>query len=92
MPGVYPNGLILHHELELLVEAGLTPHEALVAATSATAQSFGLEDRGRVAPGYRADLVLVRGNPIADILATRDIAYVWKLGVPAAPIDQKEGL
>ena len=78
---------MLHHELELLVMAGLTPREALVAATSASALSFGLEDRGRVAPGYRADLLLVRGNPTVDILATRDIIQVWKLGVPAAPID-----
>ena len=88
-PEVYPDGLALHRELELLVEAGLTPHEALVAATSATAQSFGLEDRGRVAPGYRADLLLVRGDPTVDILATRDIVQVWKLGLPAAPIDEK---
>ena len=74
-------GDALHRELELLVEAGLTPHEALVAATSAPAEVFGLEDRGRVLPGYRADLVLVSGDPTVDITATRDVVAVWKRGV-----------
>ncbi len=74
-------GASLHRELELLVEAGMTPQAALVAATSAPAHAFHLDDRGRIAPGLRADLVLVKGDPTADIKATRDIAAVWKLGV-----------
>jgi len=74
------HGLSMHGELELLVGAGLTPVEALAAATSVTAGAFGLADRGRIAPGLRADLLLVRGNPAEDITATRDIAGVWKLG------------
>jgi imidazolonepropionase-like amidohydrolase len=79
-PGL-AHGLSLHRELELLVLSGLTPLEALVAATSAPARTFALHDRGRIAPGRRADLVLVNGDPTADIRATRDIVGVWKLGM-----------
>lgn len=75
------HGSALHRELELLVQAGLTPAEALAAATSAPAKAFGLDDRGRIAVGKRADLVLVNGDPTRDITATRDIVGVWKGGV-----------
>jgi hypothetical protein len=70
----------------LLVAAGLSPIEALTAATSRPAQAFGLKDRGRIAPGLRADLVLVKGDPTTDITATRDILRVWKIAqeVPRA--------
>ena len=74
------HGLSLHGELELLVGAGIKPLDALAAATSIPAEVFGLKDRGRIAPGLRADLLLVNGNPGEDITATRDIAGVWKLG------------
>jgi imidazolonepropionase-like amidohydrolase len=74
-------GASLHGELELLVRAGLTPTQALVAATSAPAHAFGLDDRGRVKPGLRADLLLVDGDPTSDILRTRRIVRVWKRGV-----------
>lgn len=76
-------GASLHRELELPTQAGLTPTEALAAATSVTARVFGLEDRGRIAPGLVADLVLVEGNPVDDILASRAIVGVWKRGVQA---------
>jgi imidazolonepropionase-like amidohydrolase len=79
-PGL-AHGLSLHRELELLVLAGLTPSEALASATSEPARIFGFHDRGRVAEGRRADLVLVNGDPTVDIRATRDIVGVWKLGV-----------
>jgi imidazolonepropionase-like amidohydrolase len=75
------HGVSLHRELELLVDAGLTPVEALAAATSVPAKQFGLADRGTIAPDKRADLLLVEGDPTADIKATRKIAGVWKLGV-----------
>lgn len=75
------HGASIHRELELLVKAGLTPVEALRAATSVPARTFSLADRGRVAPGLRGDLVLVNGDPTTDILATRDIAAVWKRGL-----------
>jgi imidazolonepropionase-like amidohydrolase len=76
------HGASLHRELELLVTAGLTPLEALAAATSVPAARFKLADRGRIAPGMRADLLLVQGDPTSDIRATRKIVRVWKGGVP----------
>jgi hypothetical protein len=75
------HGAALHRELELLVKAGLTPAQALTAATSAPAKAFRLADRGRIAIGLRADLLLVDGDPTRDITATRAIAGVWKGGV-----------
>ena len=75
------HGSSIHRELELLVRAGLTPQEALASATSVPAKSFHLDDRGAIEPGKRADLLLVKGDPTQDILATRDIISVWKLGV-----------
>lgn len=75
------HGASLHDELELLVRAGLTPIQALTAATSATSAAFGLDDRGALEPGKRADLVLVRGDPTRDITASRAIVGVWKQGV-----------
>jgi imidazolonepropionase-like amidohydrolase len=77
------HGASMHRELELLVSAGLSPTAALTAATATPARIFGLKDRGRIAPGLRADLVLVKGDPTTDILATRDIQRVWKLGQEA---------
>ncbi|GAA0931804.1 amidohydrolase family protein [Nonomuraea longicatena] len=74
------HGVSLHVELRQLVEAGLTPAEALTAATAAPARRFGLTDRGRIAPGLRADLLLVDGDPTADIDHTLDIAGVWRGG------------
>ena len=64
----------------MLVRAGLTPVEALRAATARTAAAFHLDDRGQIAPGKRADLLLVNGDPTVDIRQTRDIAAVWKDG------------
>jgi imidazolonepropionase-like amidohydrolase len=78
--GYAGHGIALHHELALLVRAGLSPAAALAAATSVPARAFGLADRGRVARGLRADLLLVDGDPCADITATRNIAAVWRNG------------
>ena len=75
------HGVSLHREMELLVNAGLTPTEALTAATATPAAAFHLDDRGVIAPGKRADLLLVKGDPTRDVTATRDIVAVWKLGV-----------
>jgi cytosine/adenosine deaminase-related metal-dependent hydrolase len=79
-PGSW-NGASLHGELELLVRAGLSPSEALAAATSLPASTFHRSDRSRIMPGLRADLLLVRGDPTVDNTATRDIVAVWKVGV-----------
>ena len=78
------HGASLHGELELLVEAGLTPGEALRAATSAPARVFRLGDRGRIAADLRADLILIEGDPARDITATRNLIGIWKLGVEAS--------
>jgi imidazolonepropionase-like amidohydrolase len=67
-------------ELAHLVAAGLTAQEALAAATAVPARHFGLADRGRIAPGLRADLLLVNGDPSTDITTVRDIAVIWKNG------------
>jgi imidazolonepropionase-like amidohydrolase len=75
------HGASMHGELFLLVGAGLTPVEALAAATSAPARAFHLDDRGQIVPGRRADLLLVNGDPTTDITATRSIVAVWKSGV-----------
>ena len=75
-------GASLHRELVLLTESGLSPTEALRAATSVTADTFGLE-RGHIREGLRADLLLVSGDPTQDVTATRDIVGVWKGGVQA---------
>jgi imidazolonepropionase-like amidohydrolase len=79
-PAKVPHGESLHDELGLLVEAGLTPVEALRAATTLPALYFGMGDRGIIAPGTRADLVLVDGDPTQDIAATRAIRGVWIAG------------
>ena len=78
------HGVSIHRELELLVQAGLSPLQALTAATATPARVFGLRDRGRIAPGLRADLVLVKGDPTTDIMAARDIQRIWKLGQRAS--------
>lgn len=77
-------GASVHAELAEFVRAGLTPEDALRAATSAPAGAFHLNDRGVISPGKRADLVLVEGDPTHDILATRRIVAVWKRGARVA--------
>jgi imidazolonepropionase-like amidohydrolase len=79
-------GISMHHELAALVQAGLTPLQALAAATSAPASAFRLGQRGRIQNGYKADLLLVDGDPGADIANTRRIVTVWKDGVDAASV------
>jgi imidazolonepropionase-like amidohydrolase len=78
------HGASLHWELEHLVEAGMTPAAALAAATSVPARIFRMTDRGRIAPGLRADLLLVEGDPSRDVRATRRIVAIWKRGLRLA--------
>lgn len=82
--GGLAHGASLHHELQMLVAAGLTPLEALRAATSVPARRFGLDDRGRIAPGMTADLLLADGDPLAEISDTLSIRAVWHRGVMLA--------
>lgn len=76
------HGISLHHELELLVKAGLSPIEALRGATSGMAEVFGLKDVGRIATGYAADLVLVEGRPDQRITDSTKIRQIWVDGTP----------
>ena len=66
-------GMSMHDELRELVAAGLTPFDALRAATTSAAEFLGRKDIGRIAVGSRADLVLVRRDPLANIQHTKEI-------------------
>lgn len=79
--GGLAHGASLHHELQLLVAAGLKPIEALRSATSMPAKRFGLKDCGRIASGLRANLLLVEGDPTTNISDTLSILGVWRGGV-----------
>lgn len=79
-PWSYP-GQELHEELELMVKAGLTPAEALRAATVSAARYLDADDSlGRIEAGYVADLVLLDANPLEDIANARRIAAVFAAG------------
>ncbi|KAA9134093.1 amidohydrolase family protein [Marinihelvus fidelis] len=79
---VFP-GLSMHDELAHLVQAGLSPLDALRAATLEPARFLGLEgSAGEITPGARADLVLLRENPLEDIQAIRAIDTVVLAGAP----------
>jgi imidazolonepropionase-like amidohydrolase len=73
-------GPSLHDELELLVAAGFTPLEAIGAATRQAAQLLRADSLGLLVAGKVADLVVLNGNPVSDIAATRDIAWVMTRG------------
>jgi imidazolonepropionase-like amidohydrolase len=75
-------GASLHRELELYVASGLSTASALATATKGAAALLGIEDRvGVIAPGMAADLLLLDGDPLADIRNTRKIAAVVKDGI-----------
>jgi len=73
-------GYAAHRELEIYVRLGMTPMQALVAATSRPAAHLGLADLGTVAPGKSADFVVLAANPLDDIRNTRRIARVFLRG------------
>lgn len=83
-PGLV-HGASVHRELQHLVRAGLRPSDALAAATAVPAEVFGLSDRGRLAVGSRADLVMVDGDPTVDIAATQYVRRVWVAGRDVVP-------
>ena len=80
-PASVPHGESIHQELELLVDAGLSTVDALRAATILPAEIFGLNDRGVILPGRRADIVLIAGDPTKNISNTRLVQRVWCGGV-----------
>lgn len=77
VPFRVPFGASVHDELARLVAAGLSPVDALRGATSTAADVFGLTDRGRIAAGLRADLVLVDGDPTREVSHSRAVRGVW---------------
>lgn len=81
--GIFTNipGSAMTRELELLVEAGLSPHEALQTATVNAAEVLGVDKVGVIAPGYRANLILVDGDPLRDIGVVENPAAVMIRGV-----------
>ena len=70
-----------HLELELFVRLGMTPAEAIVAATTRAARAFGLDDTGAIEAGRRADFLVLDADPLDDIRHTRQIATVYLRGV-----------
>jgi imidazolonepropionase-like amidohydrolase len=79
LPGRIP-GFAEHRELELMVEAGLTPMQAITAATGENAKLLHAADRGTIGVGKRADLLILDADPLADIRNTRRIFAVYHDG------------
>lgn len=75
-------GTSLHTEMQLLVNAGLTPSEALASATSNAAKAFGISNLGAVSEGKRAVLLLIEGRPDKEITDTAKLKQIWIDGVP----------
>ena len=92
--GGWPHMLNMFHgptalrEMELMAEAGMTPEEVLRSATVTPARMMGIEDLvGTVEVGKRADLIVVDGDPLADISALRQLVWVIKDGEPRRPAE-----
>jgi imidazolonepropionase-like amidohydrolase len=78
-------GFAEHRELELMVRAGLSPMQAIVAATRGSAAMLGATDRGTLQPGKRADFLVLGGNPLDDIRNTRKLVAIWHGGKEVQP-------
>lgn len=74
-------GTDLYEEFKLLSEAGIPNIDILKGATSFTAEAFGLEKTGKIIEGFKADMILVDGNPLEDINFIESINTIWKQGV-----------
>jgi imidazolonepropionase-like amidohydrolase len=86
-PGRFP-GYSAHWELELMVDAGLTPQQALAAATQRAAEFLKADDLGTLEPGRRADFVVLNADPLADIRNTRTIRAVYIGGAPVRTLGE----
>ena len=73
-------GFTDHRELEAMARAGMAPLEAICAATQVGAAVVGLDDRGTLVPGKRADFIVLNANPLERMANTRDIASVYRGG------------
>jgi imidazolonepropionase-like amidohydrolase len=88
----HPFGFAEQKELQMMTEAGMTPGEVIVAATSRSAAFLGLPDRGVIAPERRADLLVLDANPLDDIRNTRRIAALYIAGKEVDRAALKAGL
>ncbi len=88
--GVLPPGLSLWRELMLLVECGLSPIAALRTATAGAAARLRMSRRGRLLPGYAADLTIVVGDPTVTMTDRPQIAFVVKDGTVHRPDDLRQ--
>ena len=80
-----PHGAALHDELLALVQAGMSPQQALNAATVEAALALGWTDLGVLAPGAQADFLTLGCDPLADIRCAQDIEEVWLDGLAWTP-------
>ncbi len=85
-PSARFTGYFLHWELQLMVQAGLTPLQVLTAATGNNAKLIGAKDLGTLEPGKTADLVVLDADPLVDIRNTRTIHAVYVAGRPVPTI------
>jgi imidazolonepropionase-like amidohydrolase len=93
IPTRFP-GYFEHRELQLMVEAGLTPMQAIVAATGTNAEILGgAKEFGTLQPGRRADLLVLDANPLDDIHNTEKLSAVWQSGkiVPSVSAKMMSG-
>jgi imidazolonepropionase-like amidohydrolase len=88
----HPFGFAEQKELQMMAEAGMTPGEVIVSATSRSAAFLGLQDRGVIAPDRRADLLVLDANPLDDIRNTRRIAALYIAGKEVDRAALKAGL
>jgi len=86
----YP-GLAASVEMELYVQAGLTPMEAIRSATEIAARSIEASDRGTLERGRRADLLVLDADPLRDVRNVRRIAEIWKGGSRVGPTGERRG-
>jgi imidazolonepropionase-like amidohydrolase len=74
-----------HHELELMVRAGLSPMDAIVAATRTSARLIKASDRGTLEAGKRADFLVLAADPTTDIRNTQQLVSIWNGGREIEP-------
>ena len=80
-------GFAEHHELEMMVTAGLTPMQAIMCATKTNAELLGIaKTTGTLTVGKQADLIVLDGNPVDDIRNTQKIVAIWHGGREVQPI------
>ena len=79
-------GFAEHHELEMMVAAGLTPMQAILCATKTNAELLGIQQTtGTLTVGKQADFIVLEGNPLDDIRNTRKMVAVWHGGREVQP-------